>query len=184
LSGLTDGYQPQTYDLSEYAGQEVLIAFRYLTDAAANGNGTGEPSGWWIRDVELGDTVITDGTTLAGGRSATEVFPQQVAGWRVQLVGWTLNGRTVRYADLELDQDHEAELSRGKLRRLLGPVDRIGVIVTLDDPQELANKNANYTLKINGVVQPGGRGNTVPLADGALRAGKAPVSHRLDVTLG
>ena len=184
LTGESDGYQPQSYDLSAYAGKDVLVSFRYMTDAASNGNGSGEPSGWWIRDVKLGDTVITDGTSLNGGKSASEVSPMKVADWRVQLVGWTLDGKIVRYADVALSKAHKATLNQQQLHRLLGPVDRIGVIVTVDDPQELANKNANYTLRINGVVQPGGRGNTAPLADGSLLAGKAPVSHRLNITLG
>lgn len=184
LTGLSDGFQPQTYDLSAYAGKEVLVSFRYMTDAAVNGNGSGEPSGWWIRDVKLDDTVITDGTSLAGARSASQINPMEVADWRVQLVGWKLNGKIVRYADVPLNQAHRATLNRQQLVRLLGPVDRIGVIVTVDDPREVANKNANYALRINGVLQPGGAGDTAPLADGALLAGKAPVSHRLKVTLG
>ncbi|WP_161605938.1 immune inhibitor A domain-containing protein [Microlunatus speluncae] len=184
LTGLSDGYQPQSYDLSDYAGQEVLVSFRYMTDGAANGNGSGEPSGWWIRDVTLDGTVITDGSSLEGGRSASQVNPMLVADWRLQLVGWTLDGKTVRYADVPLSKAHKASLNQSELRRLLGRVDRIGVIVTVDDPQELANKNANYKLKVNGVLQPGGQGNTAPLADGALAAGKAPVSHRLKVTIG
>lgn len=182
LTGLSDGYQPQSYDLSDYAGQDVLVSFRYMTDGAANGNGSGEPSGWWIRDVKLGDTVITDGTTLAGGQSPSQVSPMKVADWRVQLVGWTLDGKTVRYADVALTKAHQASLNRNQLRRILGKVDRIGVIVTVDDPQELANKNANYTLKINGVLQPGGQGNTVPLGDAALDR-RAPISQRLPVRI-
>ncbi len=184
LTGVSDGYQPQSYDLSDYAGQDVLVSFRYLTDGAANGNGSGAPSGWWIRDVALDGTVITDGSSLTGGRSASQVSPMTVADWRVQLVGWTLDGKTIRYADVALTKAHKASLNQSQLRRLLGRVDRIGVIVTVDDPQELANKNANYTLRVNGVLQPGGQGNTAPLADGALLAGKAPLSHRLKVTIG
>lgn len=182
LTGLSDSYQPQSFDLSDYAGQDVLVSFRYLTDGAVNGNGSGEPSGWWIRDVKLGDTVITDGTTLAGGQSPSQVSPMKVADWRVQLVGWTLDGKTVRYADVALSKAHKASLNRNQLRRILGRVDRVGVIVTVDDPQELANKNANYTLKINGALQPGGRGNTAPLAGSTLDR-RAPVSKRLPVRI-
>jgi hypothetical protein len=38
--------------------------------------------------------------------------------------------------------------------------DRIGVIVIVDDPSEVATKNATYNLNLNGVVQPGGSGDT------------------------
>lgn len=184
LTGETDGYQPQSYDLSAYAGQDVLVSFRYMTDGAVNGNGNSEVTGWWIRDVMIDSTVITDGSTLADGKSASEVSPMEVADWRLQLVGWKLNGKIVRYVDVPLNKRHKATLSRAELRRMLGPVDRIGVIVTVDDPTESANKNANYGLRVNGVLQPGGRGNTVPLSDGTLLTRTAPISHRRDIPVG
>jgi hypothetical protein len=146
----------ESFDLSAYAGKDVLVAFRYLTDAAANGTDASQP-GWWVDDVALGDTVLSDGSGLDGVRSVTQVHPQEVAGWNVQLVGWTLDGKRVYYDQLTVNRNFRGSLALPQIRSALGKADRIGVIVTVDDPHEAATKYADYTLKINGVRQPGGR---------------------------
>ncbi|HEY9291537.1 MAG TPA: peptidase M6 [Microlunatus sp.] len=177
LSGLSDGYVPQSYDLSDYAGQDVQLSFRYMTDEATNGNNE-DPSGWWIRDVKVGDTVITDGTNTDGARSATEISPIPVAGWSLQAVGWSLDGKRVAYADLKVADDGTAKLSKSKAQKAFKKADRIGFIVAADDPTETATKYANYALKINGVIQPGGAGEAASTADPSLLAKQLPTSHR------
>jgi hypothetical protein len=87
----------------------------------------------------------------------TQVHPSEVAGWTVQLVGWTLDGNRVYYDQLKLNKNFRGSLSLPQIRSQFGKADRIGVIVSVDDPHETATKYADYTLKINGVRQPGGR---------------------------
>ncbi|HET8615065.1 MAG TPA: choice-of-anchor J domain-containing protein [Actinomycetales bacterium] len=160
LPGLTgDGstWHNETFDLSKYAGQDVLIAFRYMTDPAANGNGILPQPGWWIDNVKVGGTTISDGSSLDGARTMTQIVPTPVAGWAVQVVGWTLDGTRVYYDQVKLNKNFRGSLSLPQIRSQLGKADRIGVIVTVDDPTETANKYADYTLKINGVRQAGGR---------------------------
>ena len=182
LTGRATTYTTRSYDLSAYAGRSVQLAFRYLTDAASNGNGGDAPTGWWVKDVRVGATVVTDGTTLAGARSATEVSPVPVAGWSVQMVGWSLDGRTVRYRDLTLDEDNHVAHSRAWLKKRFKGVDRIGFIVSVDDPAETATKNAAYALRVNGVLQPGGAGDTDATGtDPALLTQQLPVSVRRTV---
>lgn len=161
FTGLSDGFQTETFDMSAYAGKQVLLSFRYMTDVAVNGNSTA-PSGWWIRDVKVGDVVVTSGTTTDGARSPTEVRPVPVAGWKVQAVGWTLgqDNVKVKYVDLKLNRNNAVTLRRSELRRLFRNSQRVGFIVTVDDPDEVATKNANYRLRVNGVLQPGGSGDT------------------------
>ena len=56
LTGNTDGWEEQTFDLSAYEGNDsVLVSFRYVTDWAAV-----EP-GWYVRNVSVaGESVPTD----------------------------------------------------------------------------------------------------------------------------
>lgn len=173
LTGLSDGWTTQSYDLSPYAGSEILISFRFMTDAAVNGNG-GEAPGWWIKDVKVGDTLVTAGDTTEGARSATEVSPIPVVGWNVQAVGWSLDGKAVTYTELTLDENNAVTLDQKALKAMFKKADRIGFIVTLDDPDEVATKNADYQLVVNGVLQPGGSGTGDPVA-----AKTHPVSKRL-----
>ena len=39
LNGTTDGFEPHSYDLSAYAGQNVLLGFRYVSDGGVNEGG-------------------------------------------------------------------------------------------------------------------------------------------------
>ena len=55
LTGDTDGWETQTFDLSAYQGQEVLISFRYVTDWAF------VKDGWYVKNVDVaGQSVPTD----------------------------------------------------------------------------------------------------------------------------
>lgn len=59
-TGVSDGWIEETLDLSAYAGQEVLIRFEYITDAALNGEGLmvddiAIPAINYFEDFETGD---------------------------------------------------------------------------------------------------------------------------------
>lgn len=49
-------WSTETFDLSAYAGQDVLVAFRNLTDWGYN------DAGWFVKNIELGD-FTADGTS-------------------------------------------------------------------------------------------------------------------------
>ncbi|GAB3595257.1 hypothetical protein GCM10027446_20250 [Angustibacter peucedani] len=155
FTGVSD-WTTQTFDLAPYAGKAIKLSFRYMTDEASNGNGGDGPTGWWVDDVKVGSTTITDGSSLAGAKSATQVYPTPVEAWNVQVVGWTLDGKRVAYQELKLTKG-AGSLNAGQLKKTFKKSDRIGVIVGLDDSKEAARKYATYTLKINGTRQPGGR---------------------------
>ncbi len=71
FSGFSDGWISSTYTFgAPYAGQEILVAFRYATDWASAGSVAGSP-GWAIDNVKVGDEILTDGSTT--GRSIQEV---------------------------------------------------------------------------------------------------------------
>jgi hypothetical protein len=156
LTGLQDAWKTESFDLSAYAGQSVLVAFRYMTDGAQEGNnGDQSGAGWWVDDVAVGGTSVSDGSSLADFRSATQVSPIPVARWFVQLVGWD-DGKKVYQSTVQLNHGR-VWLTEKSLRKMMGNAGQVGVIVTVDDPTENISKNATYTLKVNNVTQPGGR---------------------------
>jgi immune inhibitor A len=64
LTGTSDGYVTMDFDLSAYAGETVLIGFRYITDW-----GTTYP-GWWIQ----ADSVMVSGQTIT--LAPATIFPE------------------------------------------------------------------------------------------------------------
>lgn len=152
LPGFTGraGWHVETFDLSAYAGKTVLLRFRMLTDAAGLGNG--EQPGWWIDDVRLGGALVSDGT-LAGW---SEVSPF-VSGYTVQLVSLGHGDKQATLARLPLRHGRAVSLGSKELKRLLGKnAGTVAAIVMFDEPSESIGRYAPYTLRVNGVLQPGG----------------------------
>ena len=150
LTGSSEGWVTTTFDLSSYAGMQILLSFRVLTDG-----GVLSP-GWWIDDVRVGGTTVTDGARI--GRSPTEVLPERVGGWSVQLVAVDPDGRLPpRLVGLPLGDDAAGGLGPDRLRRGLGwHREILGAIVTHHERSESIEKYAPYTLTVNGILQPGG----------------------------
>ncbi|WP_242343306.1 immune inhibitor A domain-containing protein [Anaeromyxobacter terrae] len=62
FTGRSGGWQQKTADLSAYAGQHLIIAFRYMTDWGSNN------AGFFVDDVTVaadGATVLSDGAETA-----------------------------------------------------------------------------------------------------------------------
>ncbi|WP_214480572.1 choice-of-anchor J domain-containing protein [Bacillus sp. SM2101] len=73
FTGHYDDWQKETFDLSDYAGQEILVAFRYMTDWGYN------DSGWFIDNIEIPEIdYVHDGNSLDGLKSINEVKGQYV----------------------------------------------------------------------------------------------------------
>jgi len=56
FTGTNGDWTTETFDLSAYAGQGVLVSFRNLTDWGSN------EAGWFVKDIQLGD-FSADGTS-------------------------------------------------------------------------------------------------------------------------
>jgi hypothetical protein len=151
LNGTTDGFEPHSFDLSAYAGQSVLLGFRYVSDGGVN------EGGLKVDDVTIGGTQVSDGSSLAAFDSPTEVHPTEVHNWNLRLIG--------------LDQKHAVALqveidgrSTVNLRRLLlapfALFPTVVAVVAYDEPTEQVGQYAPYTLTVNGVLQPGGGGSS------------------------
>ncbi|WCB95712.1 hypothetical protein DSM104299_04461 [Baekduia alba] len=148
LNGTTTGFEGESYDLSAYAGTDVLIAIHYISDGGVN------EGGLKVDDISVGGTVISDGSSLAPFKSPTEIKPVDVHNWNVKLVG-IRPGKLPVVAQAEFDGKSTIKLNRAQLA-LLTPFDQVVAIVAYDEPTEQVQQYAPYTLTVNGTVQPGG----------------------------
>jgi hypothetical protein len=153
LNGSTQGFEPHTFDLSAYAGQTVLLAFRYVSDGGVN------EGGLRVDDVTVGGTSVSDGSSLEPFGSPTEIRPIPVHNWNVRLVGFTeVNGVPV-VLQVESDGRDSIHLGRRELK-VARPFQQVVAIVAYDEPTGQRSEYAPYTLEVNGVVQPGGTPGT------------------------
>ncbi|SCE69541.1 Immune inhibitor A peptidase M6 [Micromonospora mirobrigensis] len=146
LNGTTDGFEAHTYDLSAYAGKSVLLGFRYVSDGGVN------EGGLLIDDITVGGTTISDGSSLAPFDSPTEIKPVAVNNWNLRLVG--LDEKHSIALQLQFDGKSSVTLTPAQ-RALLFLFPKVVAIVAYDEPTEQVQQYAPYTLKVNGVVQPG-----------------------------
>ncbi len=68
LTGTSSGWVNMSFDLSAYAGQPILIGFRYMTDWATTN------AGWFIDNVSVDGALISDGSSTAAFKSLNEVL--------------------------------------------------------------------------------------------------------------
>ena len=148
LNGTTTGFEPHSFDLSAYAGQTILVSIRYVSDGGVN------EGGLLIDDVSVGGTLISDGSSLEPFDSPSEVHETEVHNWNLRLVGIS-EGRKPAVLQVEFDGQNRLRLRERQLRHFRR-YDKVVAIVAYDEPTELVQQYAPYTLKVNGVVQPGG----------------------------
>jgi hypothetical protein len=141
----------ETFDLTPYANKDVLLAFRYITDAGV------DLPGWWIDNVMVGKENLTDGSTLTGWQTITQAHPVTVAGFTVQLLSYTDDHTVAMLGTIPLNSDFDGTLSGPALDAVIGTTAQtVAALVTYDDPSELQFKYAPYVLQVDGVTQPGG----------------------------
>jgi len=106
LPGLT-GYsgsgelETMSFDLSAYAGQEIMLKFRYMTDWAYN------YEGWYIDNVYINDELIDDGEDVIG---LWAVYPDADYMITVYAPGqWTEDGQYLLPLLFEVDVTHGPE---------------------------------------------------------------------------
>jgi hypothetical protein len=149
LNGQTAGFEPHAFDLSAYAGQQVLVSFRYVSDGGVN------DGGFLVDDLTLGERLISDGSSLDPFDSPTEVRPVTVANWNLRLVG--IDKARHRAHQFAFDGTAVLHLTRNSPQlRALRQFETIVAIVAYDDPTEQGRQFAPYALTVNGVLQPGG----------------------------
>jgi hypothetical protein len=136
FTGSSGGITTQSFDLSKYAGQDVFVAVRYISDGATN-----EP-GVWLSGMSVGGTPFADATDLSKWTSLTGAVPIPVNSWTVQLVGW--NGTQVSVVTLPLGAGNTWT---GDVSDTLGITPEFaGFIITANDPTLAVSQYADYTL--------------------------------------
>jgi hypothetical protein len=150
FTGDSGTWRSQSASLTAYAGQTVLVAFRYITDSGV------DEGGFWVRNISAVGTPLPS-DSLTGWQSMTEVAPVSVEGFTVQLVAYGADGDPVWVYRMPLNADFDGELTGQSLVDAIGTeATTVSAIVMYDDETESAPKQAGYTLTVNGVEQPGG----------------------------
>jgi len=73
FTGYYEDWQKETFDLTEYAGQKILISFRYLTDWGYN------DTGWYIDNIKIPEIgFVNDGSSTDEFKSMAEVAGEYV----------------------------------------------------------------------------------------------------------
>jgi hypothetical protein len=151
-TGDSAGWKAETCNLSAFAGDTILVSFRNMTDPNTQGNGIPIPPGFWLDDVSLGGTTLSDGSTLTGWMSATQARPIPVEGFTVQLLAYKQQGTSpVRIAKATLNGNFDATLNARQLAALLGEgnnADVVAAIVMYDESTESINDYAPYSLTV------------------------------------
>jgi hypothetical protein len=153
LNGDAD-WHVESFDLSTYAGRTVLLRFRMMTDGATLGNGGPIEAGWQVDDVTFGGALFSDGTLAGWG---TEAPP--IAGYTLQLISiGAKHGKRATLVQVPVKSGRTYSLSAKNLfKALLGKdAETVAMLVMYDEPTESIARYAPYSLKINGILQPGG----------------------------
>ncbi|HEX6361251.1 hypothetical protein [Actinophytocola sp.] len=147
LNGETTGFEPHSFDLSAYAGQTVLVGVQYTSDGGVN------MGGLLVDDLTVGGTVVSDGASLAPFDSPTEIRPVSVHNWNLRLIAYDERNQVA----LQVEFNGRNTLKLGWAQLLcLTVFPKVVAVVAYDEPTELVQQYAPYTLTVNGVVQPGG----------------------------
>jgi len=138
LNGQTNGWQLETVDLSQFAGEEVTIRFDYVTDAAVNG------VGMVIDDVEIAAIeYFSDFEADQGGWDAKgfvriqNVLPQE---FRISMI--TL-GNEIEIIPVELDDANQAKIEID----INDDVDSVILVISGTTP--VTRQKAQYSIEID-----------------------------------
>jgi hypothetical protein len=134
----------------------VLLAFRTFNDPSALGDSGAVPPGAWVDDVAVGGTPISDGSSLDGWRSFSQVRPSTVAGFTVRILSLESRTRKITLRELPLTSGFSVHGKANVQKYIEKKADFVAAIVFYDDPSETATDYARYRLTVNGVTQPGG----------------------------
>ncbi|MEV6841633.1 choice-of-anchor J domain-containing protein [Streptomyces sp. NPDC051133] len=150
FNGSSGGWTHQSIDLTDLAGQTVLVAFRYETDSFAS------YPGMWIDNIKMGNTLLSNGSALNGWKTISAYQIKTIPGISLRLIAYTNDHKRAWTADVPLGAAHHAELSEDQLYSLLGHrAETVAAIIDHYEPTETIQTAAPYRLTVNGRLQPG-----------------------------
>jgi hypothetical protein len=145
FTGATDGWVHETFDLSAYSGP-ILVGFRFMSDWGTNGNGVLENPNFYVDNIAVDGTQVSDGSNAAAFKDVTFYNPIAVD-FNLDLVslprvGATGNGFKVLHL-MTRNRTETAKLS--DIRRAIRNSNVLVLIVTYDAPQGV-NDYAPYEV--------------------------------------
>ncbi|MBC7250293.1 MAG: immune inhibitor A [Anaerolineae bacterium] len=143
LPGLTsyvDDWVTLTYDLSAYSG-DILIAFRMVTDWATH------YGGWWIDNVYVDGTLISDGSSTEPFKDITYYNPIELD-YSVTLVGMYERYGKTNYIVRDMYLDDLTEEGAGFLAGIVRLGGHAVLMVSLEVPEENAYFYGPYEYTI------------------------------------
>ena len=126
-----------------------------MTDGATLGNGGAIEAGWLLDDVKVGGTLVSDGTLAGWGTDAPPI-----AGYTLQLI--SIGAKDGKRATLIQESLQSGKTYSLNIKKLFAnalkrdPAETVAMLVMYDESTESIPRYAPYSLKVNGVLQPGG----------------------------
>lgn len=140
LTGSSIDWVNMSFDLSAYAGQDILVAFRYVTDWATT------YAGWYVDNVYVDDTLISDGSSTDGFISINEVLGISNE-YTVTLVGQRTRKGEVNYkVEIILTGDYAADWQ--SIRNMFDNYSQLIMLVTYDAVPGVTSY-ADYNFEID-----------------------------------
>jgi hypothetical protein len=131
-----DCWVNMSFDLSAYPG-DILLAFRYVTDWATL------YEGWYVDNVYVDDTLISDGSDASIFMDITEVVPIN-NDFTVTFVGMKGKGNGNQYKVHTMKLDGMTEDGLFELNKILNWANEAVMLVTFDAPEGFTGY-ADYT---------------------------------------
>jgi hypothetical protein len=136
LTGSSD-WVNLSYDLGAYAGEDILVAFRCVTDWAFF------EDGWFVDNVMVDETLISDGSDASVFQDITGILPID-NDFTVTFVGYKGHGSGNQYKIASMKIDRFSESFMVQLQRLFAWSDQVAMLVTFDAPEGFTGY-AEYT---------------------------------------
>ena len=147
FTGSTGGaWVAESFDLSPYAGQEILVAFRTVTDWAFF------EDGWFIDNVMVDGALISDGSDAGDFRDLTYYLPIN-NDFTVTFVGYKGHGSGNQYKVATVKINHQTESFLVQLQPLFAWADQVALLVTFDAAQGVTTyADYSYSFESAGVA--------------------------------
>jgi immune inhibitor A len=140
FTGDSGGWVSESFDLSAYSG-DILVGFRFMTDWGTNGNGTLDDPNWYVDNVAVDGSPISDGSDASVFKDVSFYQPTKTD-FTVDLVSLPREGSigNSSFKVLHLITDDATEMaSASQLRRLMRNSSLLVLVVTYDAPQGVAD---------------------------------------------
>lgn len=151
FTGYSGGWTSQTFDLSAYAGQNILLAFRYVTDWASLGNGYDARTGWYLDNISIPELGLSyDGSTVAPFKSINEVFGLKVK-YLVTFIGMKNNDKAA-YQVKHVDPVSMTDADALEIKKMLNnsAIDTLLVLITHAAPAgDLSSADYTYAVEVH-----------------------------------